>query len=98
MGLEEEDETAGGVPLLERVMEKGKIMRLPGIKDIQDSARASISNLPEGFKDVTVTESYTVKKSERLEELRRRTEDDLREANRAAQETKTTTATRATKT
>ncbi len=98
LGLEEEDETAGGVPLLERVMEKGKIMKLPGIKDIQDSARASISNLPERFKDVTVTESYAVKKSERLEELRRRTEDDLREANRAAQGTKTTMVTRATKT
>ena len=92
LGLE--GETAGGVPLLERVMEKGEIvMDLPGINDIRDRAVGSISGLPLRFRDVMATEPYTVKKSERLEELRRRTEEGLRGSNAANPDLGTTTAT-----
>ncbi len=79
-----ENETCGGVPLLERVVEKGEItVDLPGIKEIQDRARGSISRLPEGLKDVRSSQAYTVRKSERLEELRRHTEEGLKETNKS---------------
>ncbi len=78
-----EGETSGGFPLLERVMEEGEMtMDLPDIKVLHDRAKESISNLPSGFKDIKRTRSYTVKKSERLQELRKNTEEELREANK----------------
>ncbi|MCP4363792.1 MAG: hypothetical protein GY800_00595 [Planctomycetes bacterium] len=82
------------MPLLERVMEKGEIViDLPGINGIRDRAVGSISGLPLRFRDVMATEPYTVKKSERLEELRRRTEESLKGSNVANPHLGTTTAT-----
>ncbi len=83
-----EDEAREGIPLLERVMEKGEIVAdLPDIKDIHKRAGESISCLPVGLKDVMSTQPYAVKKSERLEELRRQTEEGLKEANRPRETT-----------
>ena len=76
-----EDEACGGVPLLERVMEDGDIViNLPDIKVIHDRARESIAHLPQKFKDIKNTHTYTVKKSKRLQELKKHTEKGLREA------------------
>ncbi|MFQ5863399.1 MAG: nicotinate phosphoribosyltransferase [Candidatus Brocadiales bacterium] len=81
LGLE--DETTGGIPLLERVMEKGEMtVKLPDIKDIHNRAKKYISYLPKGLKDIKGTHPYPVKKSQRLRELKKHTEENLREANK----------------
>ncbi len=81
LGLE--DENTGGAPLLECVMERGEITtQLPDVKDIHNRARESISSLPEGLKDITCVPSYPVKKSQRLRELRKHTEESLKEVNK----------------
>jgi len=88
IGVEKED--IGGQPLLELIMHKGKLCKeLPDLKDIQDRTLESLSHLPEGLKRLR-TESapslrsraglggYPVRKSQRLEELKRQTEEGLR--------------------
>ncbi|MFQ5957404.1 MAG: nicotinate phosphoribosyltransferase [Candidatus Brocadiales bacterium] len=81
LGLE--DETNDGVPLLECVMERGEITRkVPDIKDVHNRARESISHLPGGLRDIKDTRPYPVKKSQRLTELKKQTEESLKEANK----------------
>lgn len=81
LGLE--DEATGGAPILEQVMKDGKIViELPTIEEIHNRARDSIASLPGPLKDIRATHPYPVEKSERLMELRRSTEESLREANR----------------
>lgn len=80
IGVEKED--IGGQPLLEPVMHKGKLCKEPpDLKDIQSRTLESLSHLPEGLKRLR-TESalggYPVRKSQRLEELKRQTEEGLR--------------------
>jgi nicotinate phosphoribosyltransferase len=88
IGIERED--IGGQPLLEPVMHKGKLCKeLPDLKDIQSRTLESLSHLPEGLKRLRVESArfasptaglggYPVRKSQRLEELKRRTEEGLR--------------------
>ncbi|MBI4555852.1 MAG: nicotinate phosphoribosyltransferase [Planctomycetes bacterium] len=77
IGVEKED--IGGQPLLEPVMHKGKLCKEPpDLKDIQSRTLESLSHLPEGLKRLRTEEAYTVRKSQRLEELKRQTEEGLR--------------------
>lgn len=80
IGVERED--IGGQPLLEPIMLKGRLSKeLPDIKDIQNRAMEALSRLPEGLIKLRTEPAlggYPVRKSQRLEELRRRTEERLR--------------------
>ncbi|MDI6760777.1 MAG: nicotinate phosphoribosyltransferase [Candidatus Brocadiaceae bacterium] len=88
IGVEGED--IGGQPLLEPIMHKGKLCKeLPDLKDIQGRTLESLSHLPEGLKRLRIESArfasptaglggYPVQKSQRLEELKRQTEEGLR--------------------
>lgn len=83
IGLEDED--IGGVALLGPAMKEGRIcIDLPDIKDIRKRALESLVHLPQGLKALKTTEMYPVNKSQRLEELKKHTEEGLREANKPA--------------
>ncbi|MFN3467375.1 MAG: nicotinate phosphoribosyltransferase, partial [Candidatus Brocadiales bacterium] len=69
----------GGQPLLEPVMLKGRLCKEPpDLKDIQNRTLESLSHLPEWLKRLRTQESYPVRKSQRLEELKKLTEEQLR--------------------
>jgi nicotinate phosphoribosyltransferase len=80
IGVEGED--VGGQPLLEPVIHKGKLCKEPpALKDIQDKTLESLSHLPEGLKRLRAEPAlggYSVRKSQRLEKLKRQTEEGLR--------------------
>ncbi len=78
IGVERED--IGGKPLLEPIILQGKLCKeLPDLKDIQKKTEESLSRLPEGLKKLRTEETYPIRKSPRLEELKRRTEERLRQ-------------------
>ncbi|HHT9153932.1 MAG TPA: nicotinate phosphoribosyltransferase [Candidatus Hypogeohydataceae bacterium YC40] len=73
LGVDKED--MGGQPLLEPVMINGKMCKeLPDLKDIQNRTLESLSCLPERLKRLKTADSYPVRKSPKLEEIRRYTE------------------------
>ncbi len=77
IGVESED--IGGQPILEPVILNGKLSKeSPDIRDIQKKSLESLSRLPEGLKRLRTNETYPIRKSQRLEELKRLTEERLR--------------------
>ncbi len=72
IGLVDEEFDANA--LLSPVMKKGKLLhKIPTVQQIQETARKSISQLPDGFKALNCKTAYPVTISKKLRQVRDRT-------------------------
>ena len=72
------DERLDGEPLLAEVIRGGELVyRIPPIDQVRERAMESLKMLPDEYKRLIDPAEYPVRKSERLEALRRRTEEEI---------------------
>jgi len=72
------DERLDGEPLLVEVIRGGELVyRIPPIDQVRERAMESLKMLPDEYKRLIDPAEYPVRKSERLEALRRRTEEEI---------------------
>jgi len=70
LAIESEEGPQGAVPLVMKVMEKGKtVYQLPSLSEIQDRARKEVASLPSTFRTLTTTQKPPVALSAQLEKL-----------------------------
>ncbi len=70
LALESEEAPAGTVPLLSKVIHKGKLVcDLPSLNDIKDKAMKEIATLPAKYKNLTTSEKPPLTLSPKLEQL-----------------------------
>jgi len=75
--LENEDRPPGTVPLMLKVLDKGRLVyKLPTVSLIQDRAKKEVAALPLSFRSLTGSEKPPVKLSEELENLANSLWDD----------------------
>ncbi|MBI2657940.1 nicotinate phosphoribosyltransferase [Candidatus Woesearchaeota archaeon] len=64
------DEKIKGIPLLQKVMEKGKVMgKIPSLEEIRKNAMHNLSKLPDKYKKLENAAKYSVEVSQGLQEL-----------------------------
>jgi nicotinate phosphoribosyltransferase len=75
-----EGERVEGEPLLEKVMEKGRLTRdLPSLEEARSCARRNLSELPDRYKKLRNAPRYPVRLSPRLGKIKRELARHLRE-------------------
>ena len=79
LAAQEEDPPEGGEPLLKTFMENGEtVADLPELESIRHVAQQQLQSLPERYRQLENTESYTVRVSEGLEKTYRSLAEEVR--------------------
>ncbi len=72
------DEQVNGEPMLEKVMENGKLScKLPTLKEIRAKASENISRLPKKYKKLNDSSIYPVELSQALTDLIEKLKDKI---------------------
>jgi nicotinate phosphoribosyltransferase len=75
-----EDEKVKGQPLLQKIMENGRIVcNLPSLEDIRASAAKNLADLPEKYRKLRNAPRYPVRLSRKLKEIKKQVMQQLEE-------------------
>ncbi|MDI6853792.1 MAG: nicotinate phosphoribosyltransferase [Deltaproteobacteria bacterium] len=75
-----QEELPGGQPLLEKVMDRGRVTKqLPDLKQSRDYFASQFTSLPQAYKDIENPAAYPVSLSAGLEKLQSRIEQEILE-------------------
>jgi nicotinate phosphoribosyltransferase len=72
IGLDDEQPAPGARALLQPVVRNGDLVSpLPSLQDVRECARAALSELPSAYRALTGAPAFPVRRSEKLQEMRR---------------------------